>query len=132
MTLGTKFVCGLSVLGWGVLFVFWFAGVVSSYQRGYGSWALVAPTVSFFAVLIGSLALPIILSRKGRQSAAFVVALIGLVALLPPLVFGVALQVLGQASPAHLPAGGNFFRARERVSRQSGPLCGRCRRRLAM
>jgi hypothetical protein len=91
MTLGTKFVCGLSVLGWGALFVFWVAGVVSSYQRGYGSWVLAVATVILFAVLIGSLALPLILSRKGRQSAAFVVALISLVALSPLLVFAAAL-----------------------------------------
>jgi hypothetical protein len=91
MTASTKIVCGLSVLGWGVLSFFWFIGVVSSYQRGYGSWPLAAAAIVLFAILIGSLALPLWLSRKGRTGAAFVAALISLVALLPLLAVAAAL-----------------------------------------
>ena len=91
MTTGTKIVCGLSVLGWGALSVFWLVGVVSSYQRGYGSWILVLAAVVLFVVSIGSLALPMFLTGRGRTSAAFVVAFISLVALLPLLVGAAAL-----------------------------------------
>lgn len=94
MTTGTKIVCGLSVLGWSALSVFWIVGVVSSYQRGHGSWILVVAAFVLFAVSVGSLGLPMLLVRRGRTGAAFAVALMSLVALLP-LLIGIAALLSG-------------------------------------
>ena len=92
MSKSTKVLIAIAALGWGLLALFYGYGVFALYQSGDGELSdFVVPGIPLGALAV-AIVVPMILSRVGWARSAFVFATFFVVALLPALVFTLALM----------------------------------------